>query len=126
MLHFVLVCKSSLHAKLYRALWKYQGTRLLLRSRHWEIYKIRWFRFIKTQIFFYSFAALDGYLVFSIAPHVVIRLLPHEIYLPLGISLWMIWLIAFIRYYSYLTEKHWIWTRSSITNDTYKVSDTYR
>ena len=32
--HFVLVCKSSLHAKLYGTLWKYQGTHLLPRSRH--------------------------------------------------------------------------------------------
>ena len=36
--HFVLVSKSSLHATLYRLLWKYQGTHLPPRSRDQEIY----------------------------------------------------------------------------------------
>ena len=36
--HFVLVWKSSLHATLYRMLWKYEGTRILLRNRRQKIY----------------------------------------------------------------------------------------
>ena len=36
--HFVLVCKSSLIAKLFRTLWRYHGARFLLRSRHQKIY----------------------------------------------------------------------------------------
>ena len=52
---------------------------------------------------------------------VVTRMLLNEIYPPLGISIWIIWFIAFIRYYSSLTEKQWIWTGSSITDDTFKV-----
>ena len=42
----------------------------------------------------------------------------------LGISIWLIWVIALIRYYSSPTDKQRICTGPSITNNTYKALDT--